>query len=306
MRLGAVALLATLIVAGCGSGGGQRGGERGAAKPGTIAALLARRGPDVAIVSGTSDFAPGDVRLAFLVVGRDGSVVTRPRARVWVATALIAKPFATTIASLETVAARGAHPDPLDVTRLYVSHVRVPRAGKYWVLAEPVGGRPIQAVGNLLVSPHSASPPLGARAFPSRTPTLASAHGDLAQLTTRTPPDRDLLRHSIADSLAAHRRFVVVFATPKFCTSRTCGPVVDVVEGVAHRFARSGIRFIHVEIYAGNDPANGFNRWVRQWRLPTEPWVFLVGSDGLIKAKFEGSLSARELTVAIDRKLQPA
>ncbi len=259
----------------------------------------------MAIVAGTSDFAPGEVRLSFLVVRRDGSVVTRPSTRVWVAAALDARPFTTTTATLELVATRSAHPDPLDVTRLYVSRFRVPRAGKYWVLAQPAGGRPIQALGNLLVRAHSASPAVGARAFPSRNPTLESVRGDLTKLTTRTPPDRDLLRHSIADSLAAHSPFVAVFATPKFCTSRTCGPVVDVVEGVAHRFARSGIRFIHVEIYAGNDPANGFNRWVRQWRLPTEPWVFLVGADGRIKAKFEGSLSGRELTAAVERTIAP-
>ena len=76
-------------------------------------------------------------------------------------------------------------------------------------------------------------------------------------MTTATPPDRSLLRYSVADSLAAHVPFVLVFATPKFCTSRTCGPVVDVVEAVQKRFAGRGIRFIHVEIYQDNNPAMG-------------------------------------------------
>ncbi len=48
----------------------------------------------------------------------------------------------------------------------------------------------------------------------------------------------------------------------------------------AKRFSATDIRFIHVEIYKDNDPAAGFNRWVRQWRLPTEPWVFLSGETG--------------------------
>jgi hypothetical protein len=92
---------------------------------------------------------------------------------------------------------------------------------------------------------------------------------------------------------------VVVFATPKFCESRTCGPVVDVVDSVRTRFAGKGIRFIHVEIYRGNNPQNGLNRWVREWRLPSEPWTFVVGRDGRIKAKFEGSVSSGELTAAV-------
>jgi hypothetical protein len=121
-------------------------------------------------------------------------------------------------------------------------------------------------------------------------------------LTTRTPPDRALLRYSVAGSLAAHAPFVVVFATPKFCTSRTCGPVVDVVDYV-RRHSPSGIRFIHVEVYTRNDPRLGFNRWMRQWHLQSEPWVFLVGRDGRIKAKFEGSVSAAELAAAVRRDL---
>jgi hypothetical protein len=66
---------------------------------------------------------------------------------------------------------------------------------------------------------------------------------------------------------------------------------------VAKEFPK--VRFIHVEIYEDNDPQKGENRWVRQWRLPTEPWIFLVGADGRIKAKFEGSVSVRELRRAV-------
>ena len=52
------------------------------------------------------------------------------------------------------------------------------------------------------------------------------------------------------------------------------------VSAVRRKHAGSGIRFIHVEIYEGNDPAKGENKWVKEWKLPSEPWVFLVGPDG--------------------------
>ena len=78
---------------------------------------------------------------------------------------------------------------------------------------------------------------------------------------------------------------------------------MDVVDAVRKRFSETDIRFIHVEIYKDNDPAKGFNRWVGQWRLPTEPWVFLVGADGRIKAKFEGSVAQDELARAVRRTL---
>ena len=63
------------------------------------------------------------------------------------------------------------------------------------------------------------------------------------------------------------------------------------------------MNFIHVEIYEGNDPKLGTNRWVTEWKLPTEPWIFLVGADGKIKAKFEGAVSERELEAAVREHL---
>jgi len=58
------------------------------------------------------------------------------------------------------------------------------------------------------------------------------------------------------------------------------------------------MRFIHLEIYQGNDANNPPNSWVTEWGLPTEPWVFVVGADGNVKAKFEGALSIAELEKA--------
>ncbi|HEX6702392.1 MAG TPA: hypothetical protein VF101_16815 [Gaiellaceae bacterium] len=256
-------------------------------------------------MSGTSDYAVGPLRISFLVVGRNARPVFRPRASVVVARALDAKPFLRTTARLEPIGPPGKNEAAAgDVTKIYVARLRIDRPGKYLVLARPVGGaKRIGALGFLSVKSKSASPAVGARAYPSRTPTLASAHGDLARLTTSVPPDRALLRYSVAQSLTAHKPFVVVFATPKFCTSRTCGPVVDVVQAVSRRIHGRGIRFIHVEIYKDNDPSLGRNEWVRQWRLPTEPWVFLVGADGRIKAKFEGAVSVPELTAAVRSRL---
>ena len=61
------------------------------------------------------------------------------------------------------------------------------------------------------------------------------------------------------------------------------------------------IDFIHAEIYKDNDPTKGENTWVREWKLPSEPWTFLVGSDGTIKSRFEGTVSANELDAAVKR-----
>jgi hypothetical protein len=79
--------------------------------------------------------------------------------------------------------------------------------------------------------------------------------------------------------------------------------VVDVVSHVRKQLAPSGVGFVHVEVYERNDPARGYNRWMREWGLQSEPWTFLVGRDGRIKAKFEGSVSAAELRSAVESQL---
>jgi hypothetical protein len=294
------ALLCVLALAAC-------GGSDEAAPPSnegngvTIEELWRSPGEDVGITPGTFDHSTGLVRFSFLVIRNNGQPVFRPKARVWVARDREDPPFARTSAHLEPVGVPGGYEDDHGVTHLYVAQIRLEQPGTYWVLAEPVGGRRIQALGNLEVEAEPDAPAVGSKAFPSRTPTLDSENGNVAALTTREPPDLELLRYSVADSIAARVPFVVTFATPKFCTSRTCGPVVDVVDAVRKRFALSGIRFIHVEVYEGNDPALGPNRWFREWRLANEPWTFLVGADGRIKERFAGSFSVAELTAAVRR-----
>jgi hypothetical protein len=304
VRRSLAALLCVLPVAACG-GSDEPDSPSNEGNGSTIEELWRAPGEDVGITPGTFDHGRGVVRFSFLVIRNNGQPVFRPTARLWVARDREAAPFTRTSARLEPVGVPGGYEDDHGVTHLYVAHVRLDEPGTYWVLAEPVGGLRIQALGNLEVQDDPAAPALGAKAYPSRTPTLESADGNLTALTTRNPPDFELLRYSVADSIAKHKPFVVTFATPKFCTSRTCGPVVDVVDAVRKRYALTDIRFIHVEVYEGNDPALGPNRWFQEWRLTNEPWTFLVGSDGRIKERFAGSFSIAELTAAVRKHLAP-
>jgi hypothetical protein len=298
----ALTVLSCLLLAGCGGSDGEQASATDPETSATLEELWRAPGDDVAVIPGTENHEPGELRVSFLVVDAEGAVVTLPTARVWVADALDASPFLETEAKLERIGVPGG--DEADATHIYVAHFRVPRAGTYWLLAEPEGGpTKVQALGNVVVSKEDAPPDVGDPAVASRTPTLSSTGGDTSALTTRTPPDETLLEHSVADSLKAHVPFVVTFATPKYCSSRTCGPVVDVVEEVSRRFEGDGVRFIHVEVFEGNDPAKGFNRWMQEWELPTEPWTFLVDDRGTIVERFEGTVSVNELEQAVAGKL---
>lgn len=302
MRLAAGLTAAScLLLAACGGSGGDgtTSADPGGGK--TLEELWRAPGDNVAIVAGTSSHQPGDVRVSFLVVDAEGRVAVLPEARVWISRGLESEPFLETTAKLERIGVPGGA--EADATHIYVANVNLPRAGKYWLLAEPDGGRKVQALGNVVVVDDDPEPDVGDPAPASDTPTIASTGGDLSKLTTRTPPDETLLQHSVADSLRDGAPFVVTFSTPKFCASRTCGPVVDVVEETARRFEDSDVRFIHVEVYEDNDPAKGYNRWVREWGLRTEPWTFAVGRNGKIVDRFEGAVSVHELEDTVRDKL---
>lgn len=308
VRLAAGLVVAlSLLAAGCG-GSSSTTREEPAAKPattpeaGTLEALWRAPGADVALINGTADFAPGERRFSFLIVDNQSRIVTRPTAKVWLSRGLKQKPFLETTATSERIGVDAVEEGT--PRAIFVTTLDLPDPGKYWVLAEPVGGRKIQAIGNVVVGKRTSAPDVGEKAVSSDTPTLTSAGGDLAQLTTAKPPDTELLRTSVAEALSAGDPFVVSFATPQFCTTRTCGPVVEVVDAVRKSFAaEKQIRWIHVEIYKDNDPTKGQNRWVTEWNLPTEPFTFLVGADGLVKARFEGTFSVRELKAAVREQL---
>jgi hypothetical protein len=296
----ALIALGCAILAGCGSSGGESAGEPqstspSAAPPGTLEALWRAPGDDVAIVPGTSDYAPGTNRISFLVVDKQSQLVEAPTARVWVARGLRKEPYAETTATLEPIGVPGG--DEADAQNIYVATIDTPDPGTYWILAEPQGDVAVQALGNVVVKERAVAPAVGDRAIPVDNPTVADAPAK--QITTATPPDVELLQTSVADALDAGRPFVVTFATPLFCQTRTCGPVVQVVQAAAAAWRGKGVDFLHVEVYEGNDPANGVNEWVAAWKLPTEPFTFVVDADGVITTKLEGALSPAELDAAV-------
>ena len=143
---------------------------------------------------------------------------------------------------------------------------------------------------------------VGEPAPPSQTPTT-NAGATLDAVSTMLEPVPAFYEQTVAQALAAGRPVVVAFATPAFCVSRMCGPVMDVVTGV-HRAYGDRARFVHVEPY-DLESARTTGRLeltvaATEWRLPTEPWVFVVDADGVVRARFEGLFGADELTAALE------
>lgn len=189
--------------------------------------------------------------------------------------------------------------DPDSAKSVYVADVPFKHDGKRIVIAlARLDGR------LLLTNPFSVTigdkngpPRVGERPVKIHTETVADVGGDATRLDTRRPVAEDLLRDDFAD-VVGKRPVVITFATPLLCQSRVCGPVVDVVEQVKAT-APKDVSFIHQEIYNDNQVDKGYRPQVGAWRLPTEPWTFVLGRDGRVAARFQGAFSAGELQRAV-------
>jgi hypothetical protein len=157
---------------------------------------------------------------------------------------------------------------------------------------------------------HGSTPSIGDPAPSTPTPTATTADG-IAHISSDSAPDPDFYKLSESDALAQHKPFVIIFATPAFCRTATCGPTLNIVKGVAANY-KDKLTFIHIEPYEltytdgtlqpvlSEDnlpiPVDATNIW----GLPTEPYTFVVNSQGKITAKFEGIVAPEELQAAFD------
>lgn len=191
---------------------------------------------------------------------------------------------------------------------LYVAQLRLDTVGQWvaQVILQRPGGSAIGLVAPFQVLSVASVPAVGHAAPRSRNQTLADVP-DASYIDSGNPPD-DMHTISIADAIAQHRPALVVFATPAFCESSTCGPQVHAVQMLEPTY-RGRLTFIHVEIYRDFKPdpsKRQLTATVLEWNLQTEPWVFLIDARGTIAAEFEAVTAADELKVAVEQLLSRA
>jgi hypothetical protein len=188
---------------------------------------------------------------------------------------------------------------------VYVVHLDLMPAGDWGLQITASRPNGEQLKQNLAFSVISAPvvPGVGQAAPLSNSPSLRE-QPDATYIDSGRPPD-DMHQLSITQAIQQHRPTLVVFASPAYCTSRACGPEVSAVQSLEPTY-RSRLTFIHVEIYTNFKPdpsKRTIAPTVTEWRLQSEPWIFLIDSRGIIQARFEGPTATDEIQAAIDKLL---
>ena len=245
-------------------------------------------GPQYAAVVVTSDMGVGRERLSFGVVARDGGPLQAERATV---RTYYLPPNTDGREARQTLTA-GFLAWPT-VAGVFVVHLDFDVAGSWELEAELTtpDGTEVVAKSAFPVKETSDTPAIGDPAPASVTPKVSDVE-DLSRITTAGEPDPGLYALSINEAVAEAKPFVVLFATPAYCVSFTCGPQVQELSGLREKY-EGRANFIHVEVFKdphlieGGRPTGGLVDSVKEWGLPTEPWTFVVDATGIVRAKFE-------------------
>ena len=243
----------------------------------------------------------GSQRVAFLL-NTQKALIDAPQARISVAHAGTVEPIAQVIADY--------NPWPYGVRGSYAAPVEFPAPGKYQLTAEPIGSEVSgQALIDVEVLAESPVPSIGDTPPSSETKTLGDGAA-VFDLTTDFEPDEELYQLSVADAIQSPQPTVIVFATPAFCTSPTCGPQVDTVSELRAAHPDKA-NYIHVELYDNPEEIQGDLSLARlvpaadEWgftRIPgwtNESWVFILDSEGIVRQRFEGYATLTELEKAL-------
>lgn len=251
------------------------------------------------IALGTPDLSPGLHRVSVVIEGPDGLVE-------FPAIGLTAMSQDDPAMVQDIVARFSRFPD--GVRGFHVAEVNFDRSGR-WALVMSVphsDGFQTVAIG-VHVSKETSAPSIGDAAPPSKNRTLNDGIA-IGNLSTGDEPDPGLYLITVEDAIAAGQPFVVVFASPGFCTNAFCGPQAEVLSELRELYP-TGVNYIHIDLYEnpeavrlGEIPLE--TPLLEEWGLHTGEWTFVVNAEGRVHARFEAFAPLEEVEAALVELLE--
>jgi hypothetical protein len=255
-------------------------------------------------ILGTGDLGVGSNRFGFVLTSSKG-FVTGPTARVVSRYSPLEGPQGEV---RESVVAE-YQPWPYGNRGMHATELAFDRAGRWGIEIEIDGDEGAVSRAELFfeVGETTEAPNVGDAAIRSVTKTAGDVES-LSELTTGSLQDEDLYQVTIADAVESGVPTVVVFASPAFCTNAVCGPQVEVLQQLKDEYGGQA-NFVHVDFYdnplaiQGDLSKSELSPAVIEWRLPSIEWTFVIDSEGMVTARFEGFGTYTEVEAALKSQL---
>ena len=272
----------------------SRGGDDGEAEPTGAAGAIS-------IAATGLQLAVGDSRQGFAVIrGQKPYVPDEMRVRL---TSPDGKALAVDAERQRITFGLGGEDEGAEVTDIFTFRHDFDRPG-IWVIDVTADGKSSKAAFQLVGKDQDGSPLIGEEALATQSPTVSDARG-VDPICTRSPAC-SMHDMTIAEALAESKPVVIVFGTPRFCTSRTCGPVVDIVESAKEKFSDEA-SFVHVEVWRNDEDAinkpDGQAPAFAEWKLGTEPWTYFIDEEGIVRDRWIGAIGVNEVETRVDELL---
>jgi hypothetical protein len=203
----------------------------------------------------------------------------------------------------QLVSEKGAIGSPLTVDRhdkglprpYYPFITEITEVGTYGLVAT-VDGVEVNTKFSIVEPSAVPIPQPGDQMVPVATPTDANAQG-VNPICTREP-ECDLHQLALTDALKQGKPVAFLIATPAYCQTAACGPVLDVLLGQESEFG-DRVQMVHAEVYTDSSLANT-TQAVHDYRLSFEPVLYLAGADGVIHTRLDSIFDETELHEALN------
>jgi hypothetical protein len=269
-------------------------------------AELARGAVQLSMIAAQEQLTSGKSLFTFGLTTDQGGLLTGGSPQVFIAKNRQSPPQGPFAASFYQFTPNPEDKSPRSpITGFYAAQVDIPAKGQWIFAAVATIGSKKNVATQLVdaVDPDSVPAPVGSKAISVATP-VATTLAKLREICTRDPPD-PMHAISLDKALANRKPTVVTFATPLLCQSMLCGPVVDEQLLVFQKYGPQKANFIHVEEFPPgpdhkSDTSTLPSYW-QKWGFTTEPWTIVIDRDGIIRARFEGPVTA----ALIEQALKP-
>ena len=185
-----------------------------------------------------------------------------------------------------------------DAVGVYAFYVDIPGPATYQLTIDAGELGELAPIG-FVATEEPVQVAVGEEAPRSESRTLGDAA--LEDLTSDPTPEESFYEMTVAEAVESGPS-VLIFATPAWCTSQSCGPMLDQVQEVADDY--QDLNYVHVEVYENIHVTDRADLvlvpTVEEWGLPSEPWLYVTDDEGTVTAAFEGAVSDAELRAALE------